>query len=82
MENFASKHILKENVYWSAKLNSWNQRTDELYYTINVFLRHDSKYIPSEEFIVKTWSKGDTVIENKDLFERLKKLVEQGTLNF
>lgn len=81
MKNFASKHSLTENIFWSAKLDSWNQRTDELYYNICLFTKDHDQFVPKKEFLVKTWSKGDTVIEDEDLFLRLKQLARNGTSN-
>ncbi|MHA1291702.1 MAG: hypothetical protein ACTSQJ_03425 [Promethearchaeota archaeon] len=49
-DNFDEKTPLKDDIYWSAKFHSFNQRKNDLYYIITVYKKEQEDFIPKERF--------------------------------
>ena len=73
MPTFSDKHLLDKNTFWSAKFQSWNERSGDLYYTITFFKEKKGKFHKIKEFTVTTMHTGDNVREDDELFEKLKR---------
>lgn len=76
MPIFNDKHLLNDDMYWSAQFESWNQRTDELYYQINLFQKAGMDFKTTATFSVQTYFSGNTLMENDALFQKIQSLVE------
>ena len=76
MFDFEDKHPLSKKIFWSATFESWNQRSNDLYYSITIFKKKGKKYILQDNFTIQTYGTDDSVKENEALFERLAILVK------